>query len=239
MENWPTFSYLHIFCGSLWLLWPGHSVFLVLTCRTWIALAHFPSEGTHSLFGHMVPLWGSFSLHLFPNPRAKFIISGELDASTVSGCPLGPYLEPLVMADCSPRPILKRQMYSPPRKIPHPATYFAHNVLGLNCGIWHKPWGKLCLSFQSKSQYIKIGPSLLLFSSGCSQPGKAISFPWSSVLMPICPCGLLEMLHQSSKMDQRLFLFYWGGARDWGWWPKMVVFQLFYLENIFVYYLYN
>lgn len=87
-ENWPALKCLCPLCGPLWLLWLlAHFVFLVLTGRTWVALTYFPSEGTHGLLGHMVPLGGSFSFHLFYNPGAEGVISGER-MSGPSGLPL-------------------------------------------------------------------------------------------------------------------------------------------------------
>lgn len=56
-ENWSHFS----LSESISLVAPFGScgqatVFLVLTSRTGIVLAHFPSVGSHSLLGHMVTL---------------------------------------------------------------------------------------------------------------------------------------------------------------------------------------
>lgn len=128
-KNWPTRSFLYVPCVSLWLLWPGHFVFLVLTGRTWVALAHFLSEGAHSLFGHMAPLWRCFSWHLFHDSGQNSSSLGNW-MPELSGCLSGPYLEPLVMADCSYRLLSKRQMYSPLRRIPHPASYFCTEPAG-------------------------------------------------------------------------------------------------------------
>jgi hypothetical protein len=55
----------------------------------------------------------------------------------LSGSPWGQSLEPLVMADCSPSLLSRRQMESPEREIPHPASYFAQNLLDSACRMWH------------------------------------------------------------------------------------------------------
>lgn len=149
---------------------------------------------------------GSFSSQLSYNPGQNSLSLGNCKPE-LSGRPLGPYLEPLVMADCTPRPLSKRQIHSPPRKIPHPASY---NLLELNGGIWPKSCGgKLHPSFQSRGQYIKVGPSRLtsIFGGNVLTWVKPFLFP--DLTFGVVPWCLFAIRRDPEvKMAQRLFSFY-------------------------------